>query len=317
MKKTIHLEHPEQLTKKIKAYSVVAGVVIAFAPEVSAEIHRTNIDPDLTFSNDGAVYNLDLNNDGVVDFKIRLYAYNSISSSSGDQYIGDIGAVLIEALNNNAVNAFNSTFIGTSGSTSEIYVANALNAFDPIKNGLNWVNNYSPYSSSSSAIILGADIYAASYGNIYWDLQIGPWLGVSDKYLGLKLSTSEGVLYGWARLDVSKDGKSFTIKDYAYEDIPNKPIYAGTGVANINTVDINNNVSVYSFGNKIFVNSIDLKEANGTITVLNNLGQVVNSSDIINAQTIITLENIKSGIYFVRIEMSKGIITKKVFIEEN
>ena len=60
-----------------------------------------------------------------------------------------------------------------------------------------------------------------------------------------------------------------------------------------------------------------MKESNGTITVLNSLGQVVNSSDINNSQTIITLENIKSGIYFVRIEMSEGIITKKVFIEKN
>lgn len=310
MKKTIHLEHPEQLTKKIKAYSVVAGVVIAFAPEVSAEIHRTNIDPDLTFTNDGSVYNLDLNNDGLVDFRIHLLAYNYYNPNC--QNASDIGEVFIEPFSNNAVNALQTTFSNPSGGIYNVYTANAINKFGAINKDLNWVNNN--FYSSSSYILMGADFYAASFGNIYWDLQIGPWLGVSDKYLGLKLLTDEGVLYGWARLDVSKDGKSFTIKDYAYEDIPNKPIYAGTGIANINTVDINNNVSVYSFSNKIFVNT---KETNGTITVLNSLGQVVNSSDINNSQTIISLNNIKTGIYFVRIEMNEGIITKKVFIEEN
>ncbi len=312
MKKTIHLEHPEQLTKKIKAYSVVAGVVIAFAPEVGAEIHRTNIDPDLTFSNDGAVYNLDLNNDGVVDFRINLFAYAGTDTcTTGNQTIYDIGAVTIEPLGNNAVNAFASTspFTTSSGSILNVNVPYALNGFDPIKNGLNW-KNYGYFW-------MGVDAYSAYNGVPYFDILVNEWLGVSDKYLGLRLSTDQGVLYGWARLDVSKDAKSFTIKDYAYEDIPNKPIYAGTGIANINSVDINNNISVYSFGNKIFVNSIDLKESNGTITVLNSLGQVVNSSDINNSQTIITLENIKSGIYFVRIEMSEGIINKKVFIGEN
>jgi hypothetical protein len=56
----------------------------------------------------------------------------------------------------------------------------------------------------------------------------GLWFGVT-RYLGLKFVIKGTTHYGWPRLTVSmKNFKpSPTLKGYAYETIPDKPILAG------------------------------------------------------------------------------------------
>ncbi len=280
----------KELTKKITAYSAVAGAVIAITPAADANIQYFDIVPDETFNTDGSIYNLDLNNDGVVDFKICLMK----SYGTGYTTFG----VFIQPMGNNFVKA-NHIAYGWLSSDNE---ALALNPNVPIQDGPNWIEG-------GYGMILGA--YYNSYGSIY---NSGPWLGVYDKYLGLCVKVSGEAYFGWARLDVGNIAQSFTIKDYAYEDVPNEQILAGQ-TSGINSIDISKNVSVYSFGNKIFVNTKDLKISKGTINVTNALGKVINTTAIHNYQTVISLDKIKTGLYFVRIEMSKGITTKKVFIE--
>ena len=59
----------------------------------------------------------------------------------------------------------------------------------------------------------------------------GPWVNVSDRYLGLKFKIKEEFHYGWARLNVTVPKQQFvihvTLTGYAYETVPNKPIIAG------------------------------------------------------------------------------------------
>ena len=60
-------------------------------------------------------------------------------------------------------------------------------------------------------------------------MKIGDWPSSTDGYIGLKLEKAGLIYYGWARLSVSisSTSASFTIKDYAYNSVPNKPILAG------------------------------------------------------------------------------------------
>ena len=53
--------------------------------------------------------------------------------------------------------------------------------------------------------------------------------GLKDRYLGLKFYVRGRVHFGWARVAVTTNGKTFTatLTGYAYETIPNKPIVAG------------------------------------------------------------------------------------------
>jgi hypothetical protein len=56
----------------------------------------------------------------------------------------------------------------------------------------------------------------------------GPWVDVTRRYLGLKFSIQGKIHYGWARLNVTvSDGPVAALTGYAYETIANKPIVTG------------------------------------------------------------------------------------------
>lgn len=53
----------------------------------------------------------------------------------------------------------------------------------------------------------------------------GPWVNVSNRYLGLKFQIDGKTHYGWARLSVQTG--PLLVTGYAYETIPNRGILAG------------------------------------------------------------------------------------------
>ncbi len=55
----------------------------------------------------------------------------------------------------------------------------------------------------------------------------GPWLHVSDAYLGVKFLIHGKLHYGWARIKWNGLGYTDYIVGYAYETIPNKAIITG------------------------------------------------------------------------------------------
>jgi hypothetical protein len=58
---------------------------------------------------------------------------------------------------------------------------------------------------------------------------LGAWVNVSNRYLGLRFKIHGHTHYGWARLNVTVNGRTITgtLTGYAYETVPNKPIIAG------------------------------------------------------------------------------------------
>jgi len=85
----------------------------------------------------------------------------------------------------------------------------------------------------------------------------GYWQGVTDKYLGLKIKIKGKAHFGWARLDVAQNGKSFVVKDYAFEFTPEKPIKTGEGmntygVTAISGLSINDGKAIKVTFNKAF-----------------------------------------------------------------
>jgi len=52
------------------------------------------------------------------------------------------------------------------------------------------------------------------------------WKG-NEAYVGIALDNGDYWHYGWIRIEVAADGLSYTIKDFAYNDEPNRPILAG------------------------------------------------------------------------------------------
>jgi hypothetical protein len=170
-----------------------------------ARIIYTDINPDTTktglveFST-SQTYNLDLNNDGTIDFMIKAYASHI--------YFSAAAGVEIYSLKTDKVARDNFPL------DSSLL---AMNYGDTIRSNLNWVN-----TTNSASKFLRA---YANPGNRWW----GNWTDSTDHYLGLKIKQGSNTYYGWVRLSVSVIiGKSsVTIKDYAYNSIPDKRILAG------------------------------------------------------------------------------------------
>ncbi len=74
----------------------------------------------------------------------------------------------------------------------------------------------------------GSTLREADFQNVTGYTYYGNWSTTSDRYLGLKLIIGNQNFFGWASLSVNLvTGTSFTIKDYAYNSIPNQSILAG------------------------------------------------------------------------------------------
>ena len=191
----------KNLSKKLKRYGALVAAVSGTSQSDGAIVY-TDVSPDFA-GGIGSQYFLDLNNDGTDDFRIYSVQSGSSSYSYVNLYIEPLGA--------------NNDVLG-SGSSNYAYPF-ALNSGQTISaGGSSWFNN--GYGSGYQSMVWG---YSNSLGN---------WPSATDKYLGLRIQVGGNTYYGWARLDVNADGSSFTVKDYAYEDVANLSINAGatTGI---------------------------------------------------------------------------------------
>ncbi len=197
----------DSLEKKIAAYVTLAAAYLAAHPvDADAQILYTNVNPDVHLVN-STFFNLDLNNDGIVDF--HLHGDNGQFNNGGSSgSAGFSGSAYIDALSSNEI-------IGIPPVM--------LNALDTISQNNNWgqsnllVNDY--FHQSWGYTISGSWVNSSSTTS-------GNWQTADNNYLGLKIKVGIDIYYGWARL--SGNGyNGFIIKDYAFFNSPNHPILAG------------------------------------------------------------------------------------------
>ena len=275
--------------KKLKSYSALAGTIAAAVNTASAQsVVYTDVAPDSLLGLSG-VYNLDLNNDAVVDFQL--------SQQSGLYYsFISFDAVGVFPKPNNAVD------------TAAGGAPNALDINMQIDATSNWIDSAAmaaimPPTANGLALVVPA--FSFSGGN---------FLGQNGKFLPLRFDVAGVALYGWVRLNVAADARSFTVIDYAYTNVPNS--YSITGaVVGISEAAKNDQVSIYSYNSEISVKLDPNVAAEGMITITNMLGQVVMNVDITNAETVIPMESAKKGIYLVTVKQDNGSYTKRVSIK--
>ncbi|MBL6963571.1 MAG: T9SS type A sorting domain-containing protein [Bacteroidetes bacterium] len=76
----------------------------------------------------------------------------------------------------------------------------------------------------------------------------GLWRYLSDdRFVGFRMQSDQGRLYGWIRLFVSPDGKYMILRDYAYQEIPEEPMYTGEGIP-VNPIKNLSVQDVFDFG---------------------------------------------------------------------
>lgn len=223
----------KNLSSKLKTYTILAGSALT-AASAKADIVYTDIN-DVSIANNGQFYDLDLNNDGVMDFKLEITKVNNIISSyyysSYNFYKLGVKykAISLQPLNTNEA-------IVSGG----LYI-DALNLNAPINQQANWNANQNNLGYFLSYY------YSSPGGTSNSATSKGLWNNKLNKYIGLKLLVSGKVYYGWVRLDVANMYDSFIVKDYAFQDCPTIPIKAGDQ-GNINT-DIALNVNAQDVAN--------------------------------------------------------------------
>ncbi len=287
----------KQLQKKLSAFIVPIAIGMMFSASANAQIVYTDVIPDDTISQ--GTYNLDLNNDGTNDFVITHSVTTFICAGQPrpNRYIR------VTPLGTNQVACY-------SGTNATKMTLNAnIDA-----SVLTWNNSVNQLMASRTYHPLGCTP----------SVQGGQWINAVNGYLGLKLISSGNTYYGWARLN-TLDANSFTIKDYAYNTIPNQHILAGqTTVTGIiensfassinlfpNPADNQLTISPDVSGGKLKIENVTIYDLTGREVYTEN-HRTPNS----NPEIIIDVSKFPKGIYVVRIQAGDFIATKKLIIKK-
>jgi hypothetical protein len=177
-----------QIAKRIAAYGAVAGAVAACASSAQAEVVYTP-----THAKIGYDYPIDLNHDGINDFRIHSYELS-----------GDGSAMAYPLHQGNRIAA---TFQPCGAETVAAAAALPQGAV---------IGPQMKFEAKANCMIVSL----SSTVN-------GPWLFAQNRYLGLVFVIDGKEHFGWARLTNGEYEDSTVILGYAYETIPNKPIRAG------------------------------------------------------------------------------------------
>lgn len=197
------------LHRDIATYALAAGAagvsVLSLNPPAGAEVVYT---PANQVINAHQGYAIDLNHDGIVDFRIQ----------------NEFRTQMVRG------RLYQESFILLAEPADGVQVGNSQYEAADLPSGAT-IGPIQPTKKFGPKGAAMADQFAqGSFGTYYF----GSWLNVQNKYLGLAFPLNGEMHYGWARLSVSWNGKwtiSARITGYAYETVANKSIVAGdTGV---------------------------------------------------------------------------------------
>ncbi|MFG6686637.1 T9SS type A sorting domain-containing protein [Mariniflexile sp. HNIBRBA6329] len=246
-----------------------------------AQIVYNDIEPDFTSENLEDYYDLDLNNDKIVDYV--LYSFTN-----------ETWKFLVISSFENSVNQIIAispwyTYAVPLESNKEIFNLSGYG------NG----ENYKPSGIISLEACYGTDCYYDDYD----------WKDKSDRYLGLRFLINGLTHYGWARLEVTSPYQ-WIIKDYAYNETPNEPIFAGqmvldleeSYIKNVKVIVSNGQISILYLPNRTKYNLYTLN------------GQKIGHGDLEQGHDQINALNLSSGLYLIELIDKKSISSTKLKI---
>ncbi|MEO6169163.1 MAG: T9SS type A sorting domain-containing protein [Chitinophagales bacterium] len=193
------------LPEKLKSYSLLAGSIVASSFVAQAQIIYTDVNPDVELGGTVPVsypevssYNIDMNHDGEVDFKINV----------------NIKAPLDGAF------SFNENMDAASNPSNLIHSYTIEYAAFAFKDDL------------GDSIPFGPSFYG--FNNVNFAFQTAGaisyvWNNQVDKYVAVRFQDGVDNYFGWVRLDVNTNGSvpNIVIKEFAYEQTPGDKIAAG------------------------------------------------------------------------------------------
>jgi hypothetical protein len=182
--------------RQLYCYALAAtatGVsTLALTRHADARIIYTKTDA-VVFNTQG--YPLDLNHDGITDFRFLGY-------STGTDCVNSVGLKIDQASSANKIRQ-------KSGGAAALRAGVVVG----------------PKGAFSGNLSMGK-VSSACSGPVYHGLWENNGKGVENRYLGLKFKIKGKNHFGWARLSFTYPSAA-TMTGYAYETVPNKPIITG------------------------------------------------------------------------------------------
>lgn len=189
----------DQTKTKLARYASVAGSLLG-AGAAQGQIDYVDI-PDTTVQMNNGRYDIDLDQDGNPDFRMT-------------QYLDTGSTGLLDAI---IITPFDSLYSRVAGEPEGgfSYPFKMLPG-DSLKLDTRWEGNTDLRSG-----YLVSQYDGTPYPNSYWK---GP---VTNGFLGLRIIKNDGFHFGWVRLDVASDNRSFTVKDFGYQTVAEEGMQVG------------------------------------------------------------------------------------------
>lgn len=289
----------------IKEYSMLAASFLLVRNELYADVVYVDISPDTLINLDWEYFDLDLNTDGLYDYRFLKRSLSFTDGTTSDYFINRFSALY-----------FGPLIFGNSvaGNTHVVY---------PSYGGF---TVYFPYAISLGVVVDHESLEFQTYGierlayrfrgehTSYFPYGGNWYPEVFDHYLGLYFKdTTDCYHYGWVRLNISDLGRELMIKEFAFETECNYPIIAGDTNSYVNISNENIlNASVYGYGNKVFV-QLNEEFENARILITNLSGDIIKSDTIKELITSYIL-NCTPGIYIVTIDSGTKKYSEKIFL---
>lgn len=267
-------------SKKRNTYKALAGAFLS-GGLAQAQLAVTNANDTLIATDEG-FYDVDINQDNIGDFRITQYINNGVSNN--------VNGVTITPLGNNGhqvAGELKSTF-------NYPFKLNIGDSIGPTQT--QWNGAGGPFELG----YLVYEVDGATYPNSNW---VGP---VSDGYLGLRLLEASNLYYyGWARLDIAADNKSFVVKEFAFEQTLDSVVYIGGHLLS-DMEHFKENLHFYAYNNILMTkNPLDLKDVSAKVIDL--AGRTLVHVAVPNGEGEIDLSHLATGVYTVLMQR-KGLI---------
>jgi hypothetical protein len=284
----------KQLQKKVYAILIMMIVCVTVS---NAQIIYTDLDPDVVIPQSSynnsqlGVYTIDFNNDGIIDLGLKA-RYINRALGGPPNGSGDVLA-----------------------STSVTPPSELLTSFSTVTWGLNLDANSliedASQTWSNSTARLDNNNSCASY---CWPLNV-------NRFIGVRFSVGGDWFYGWVRLSISlsNTSSSCTVRDYAYNSLPNQPILAGqTSSLGINENPLASKINIFPnpTSNQLTI-SLGKVQPEVEVSITDITGKTVYKIKESERQNIeINTTDFASGIYLVQIKTTDFIETKKLIVKK-
>ncbi len=297
-------------TFSLKAYAASAISFLTLHQETDSQVVYVDIDPDIILNEGGQTAELDLDQNGTVDFWFHNNSFTFYSGS--DLSYRTMQNILVGPETGENYIAGRPDQYGTGyGGVYTRYYPYALEISTKIDANLNF-DNYELQILALMSIRTDEGDYIANDG--FWFIQLGDI--TLDHYLGIKFNSGEiDNSYGWIRCDVKDEGRTLIIKDYAYETTPDYPIIAGDTLHYVEIIDSlsASPIQIYSFNETLYINLKD--SAMTKITITNLAGQNILSIETTEISNTIDLTKVAHGIYIVTAEFKGAFYSAKIIIQ--